>query len=83
MHPYPICKSCRFPLYKYQGIFDGKRATKYAEIGIDPNYSRVNAVKDVPLGDILDELGIKNPCCRCSMLTGTWFEHERYGVRMN
>lgn len=80
MHPYPMCPSCRFPIYKKQKEYNILRAAKFKTADILPEYARLNTSIDMTTKDIFEKLDIKNICCRQHMLTGTYFTYDVYSV---
>lgn len=81
MHPFPHCLGCRFPIYKYRPEFEKRRAEKYRKLGIIGAYARANTEHEAKCKDIFDELGVMNYCCRSHLISGTYFDDDRYGAK--
>lgn len=81
MHPFPHCLGCRFPVYKYRAEFIKRREERFKKIGINGAYARANTERNAECGDIFDDLGVVNYCCRSAIMTGTNFDDDRYGAK--
>lgn len=63
----PVCVSCHTILGNKYPIFDDIRTNRIKDITEKNGYTP-NNVEEIGMGDVLDNLDVKNICCRKSML---------------
>jgi len=80
MHPYALCPSCGFPIFRVQQQYEIMRAAKFKNAEILPDNSRTNTDIDMTTEDILTELGVNKVCCRMHLSTGTRFIYDIFSI---
>lgn len=68
-----VCMTCHMPINHLADIFSKMRkdhiAAEFKKTGISQHMSGFITTNDITFGSILDELGIKNLCCRITMMS--------------